>query len=296
MLGHLRPVTKPLRFAGAGDPADDRAGDRDDRQRDRNDDHATHLTVVTREALAAQAQRERQDQCPDEQGGAADPEGVHRAGSYRTDELRSATARTRAGGCGSGSPCGPRRGGRGLRGPGCPVPPLPSLSTVASSGGTGSAWIARHTIQPRAMIGIFSPNISHMNAHVTVARMVPRVGPLEQDLGIDYFRGSWARSPYMNSSAWTASTRTPHGPSNSASIPRWARRSPRSRRRARRSSSGAAPTRCSIRRGRPERLRTTRALRSSTRRRSTSSRGRSRTRAGPTPRSSGPTARTSYAT
>jgi uncharacterized protein (DUF2236 family) len=44
---------------------------------------------------------------------------------------------------------------------------------MASSGATGSEWIAFQTIHPSATIGIFSPTISHTNAHVTVARMLP---------------------------------------------------------------------------------------------------------------------------
>src|SRR3954453_900800 len=180
MLGHLGPVTQPLALAGSCDAADDRGRHRDQREHDRDDDHRPLLPLVAREPLTAQAEREREDECPDEQQGAADPERVHRGGSYRTGELRSATARPRAGGCGNGSPCGPRRGGRGRRGLGWFDPPPPSSSTVASSGGTGSAWIARQTIQPRATIGIFKPTINQMKAQVTVARMVPRPDPLEQ--------------------------------------------------------------------------------------------------------------------
>jgi hypothetical protein len=40
--------------------------------------------------------------------------------------------------------------------------------------------MARQTMIPRAMIGIFSPTINQMNAQVTVGRMVPRNGRLQQ--------------------------------------------------------------------------------------------------------------------
>src|SRR4051812_37677594 len=171
-----RRMTKPLVLTGAGDPADD--GRRDGRHREHDGDRhdAGHLLVAAREALTAQAERERQDERPDDQERTKDPEGVHRGERYRTVGLRFATARTRAGGCGNGSACGPRRGGRGLRGRGCLVPPPPSPSTVASSGGAGSAWMARQTMMPSATIGIFSPTMSHRNAHVTVVRMLPLVG------------------------------------------------------------------------------------------------------------------------
>ena len=67
------------------------------------------------------------------------------------------TVRVRGGGSGAGSPCGPRRGGRGSDGRAVRARALSPPSPPSGSAGSGVWCTAHQTIQPSARIGILSP-------------------------------------------------------------------------------------------------------------------------------------------